>query len=123
MIGFNSFSSSSGLACLAVSAQSQVEGMSTEWQNSPNRSGTTSSAQPAISGRASPAVVSQASDVGVIQWTTPYQSDHVESEQAKQAVRSEGQGMLKATARQFHDIYRYVLRSGGWTKSAPVTVK
>ena len=44
MIGFNTFSSPSGLACFAASAQNQVEGMSTEWQSSPNRSDTTSSA-------------------------------------------------------------------------------
>lgn len=123
MIGFNSFSSASGLAGFALSAQSQVEGMSTEWQNSPNGSDTTSSAQPAISSRANPAVVAQASDVSVTQTTTRYQFDHAESKQAIPAARSEPEGMLKAATRQFHDIYRYVLRSGGWTKSAAATVK
>ena len=123
MIGFNTFSNASGLACFAVSAQSQVEGMSTEWQNSPNGSDTISSARPAISSRATPAVVSQPSDERVTQATTRYQFDHAESKQAIPAARPEPEGMLKATARQFRDIYRNVLQSGRWTKSAPVTVK
>ena len=123
MIGFSTFSSPSGLACFAASAQNQVEGMSTEWQNSPNGSDAMSSARPAISSCGTPAIVSQVSDGSVIQATTHYQSDHVESEQAKHATRSEAQGMRNATARQFHDIYRYVLRSVSWAKSAPVTVK
>jgi hypothetical protein len=110
MIGFNTFSSASGLAGFALSAQSQVEGMSTEWQNSPNGSDATSGAQPAISSRANPAVVSQTSDESVTQTTTRYQFDHVELKQARQAVSSEASGMLKAAARQFHDFYRYVLR-------------
>jgi hypothetical protein len=92
MIGFNTFSNASGLSCFALSAQSQVADMSPEWQNSPNGSDTISSARPAISSRATPAVVSQASDVGVIQATTHYQSDHVESKQAKQAMRPKAQG-------------------------------
>jgi len=123
MIGFNTFSNVSGLACFAVSAQSQVDGMSAEWQNSPNGSDTISSARPAISSRDNLAVVSQVSDGSGTQTTTDRHFDHVELKQAKQAVRSEAQGMLKAAARQFHDIYQYVLRSGGWTKSAPATVK
>jgi hypothetical protein len=101
MIGFNTFSNASGLACFAASVQNQVEGMSTEWQSSPNRSDTTNRVRPAISNRGTPAIVSQASDVGVTQAATHYQSDDVESKQAKQAVRPEAQGMLKATARQF----------------------
>jgi hypothetical protein len=119
MIGFNSFSSSSGLACLAASAQNQVEGISTEWQSSPNGSDTISSARPAISSRDNLAVVSQVSDGSGTQATTDHRFDHVESKQAKQAVRPEAQDMLKATARQFHDIYRYVLRSGSWTSRRP----
>jgi hypothetical protein len=120
MIGFNSFSSSSGLACFAASAQNQVEGMSTEWQSSPNRSDTTSSARPAISRRDNLAVVSQVSDGSGTQATTDHRFDHIELKQAKQAVKSEAQGVLKAAARQFHDIYRCVLRLGSSTKSTTV---
>jgi len=113
MIGFNTFSNASGLARFGASAQNQVEGMSTEWQSSPNRSDTTSSARPAISSRDNLAVVSQVSDGSGTQATTDHRFDHVESKQAKQAVRPEAQGMLKAAARQFHDIYRYFGRSAG----------
>jgi hypothetical protein len=92
MIGFNSFSSSSGLACLAASAQNQVEGISTEWQSWPNGSDTISSARLVISSLGTPAIVSQASDNSGTHAATHRQSDHAESKQAKQAMRPKAQG-------------------------------
>jgi hypothetical protein len=122
MIGFNTFSSASGLA-FAISAQSQVEDMSTDWEKSPDGPDTTHSAPPAISSRVSPVEISDASDESVTQTTARHQFDHVESKPAKQAARFEARGVLKAASRQFHDIYQYVLRSGSLGKSAPATIK
>jgi hypothetical protein len=123
MIGFNTFSSPSGLACFAASAQYQVEGMSTEWQSPPNGPDTTSSARPAISRRDNLAVVSQVSDGSGTHATTDHRFDHIELKQAKQAVKSGGARHAESDRKAIHDIYRYVLRSGSWTKSTPVTVK
>jgi hypothetical protein len=126
MIGFNTFSNASGLACFAVSAQSQADAMPTEWQSPAGGPSTLASDdRPAISSRADLTGNSHASNIDVT--STSHPLDHSELEQAKQAVRSEAQGMLKFAARQVHDvtldIYRHVLRSRGWTKSAAVTIR
>jgi hypothetical protein len=111
MIGFNSFSNTSGLACFTVSAQSQAGGLSTEWESSRKATDATTSA----------------SGVRVTEKSADRRLDRGELEHAKPAARADARGVLKATARHFHDItadiYRYVVRSGSWTKSAPVTVK
>jgi hypothetical protein len=126
MIGFNTFSNASGLACLAVSAQSQVDAMPSEWQSlAAGPSTLASDDRPAISSRMDLAGITHASNIDVT--STNHPLDHSELEQTKQAVRSEAQGMLKSAARQFHDvtldIYHHVFRSRGWTKSAAVTIR
>jgi hypothetical protein len=126
MIGFNTFSHASGLACFAVSAQSQVDAMPTEWQSSAGGPSTLASDdRPAIPSLLDLAAISHASHMDVT--STSHPLDHGELEPAKQAARSEAQGMLKAAARQFNnialDLYRHVLRSTGWTRSAAVTIR
>jgi hypothetical protein len=126
MIGFNTFSNTSGLACFAVSAQSQVDALPTEWQSSPGGSSTVASNDlPAISSLLDLAAISHASHMDLTSTSRPL--DHSELQQVKQAVRSEAQGMLKSAAKQVHDvtldIYRHVLRSSGWTKSAAMTIR
>jgi len=126
MIGFNTFSNASGLASFAVSAQCQVDALPTEWRTSSCGPSTgTANDRPAISTDADLARVSHDSNMDVT--STSHPPDRSELEQPKQAVRSVAQGMLKAAARQVHDvtldIYRHVLRSSGWTKSAAVTIR
>jgi hypothetical protein len=126
MIGFNSFSNASGIACFAVSAQSQVDALPTEWRSLPDEPSTvTSNDRPVSSSCANLAAVSHASNVDVTSTSDPL--DRGELEQAKQVVKPEAQGMLKAAARQLHDItsdiYRHVLQSRGWTKPAAMTIR
>jgi hypothetical protein len=126
MIGFNTFSNASGLACFAVSAQSQVDAMPTEWQRPAGGPSTLASDdRPAIPSLVDLAAMSHASHMDVTSTSRPL--GHSELEQGKQAAGSEAQGRLKAVARQVHDvtldIYRHVFRSRGWTKSAAVTIR
>ena len=110
MIGFNTFSNASGLACFAVSAQSQVDAMPTEWQGSAGGPGTLArDDRPAIPSLVDLAAISHASHMDVT--STSHPLDHVELEQVRQAVRSEAQGMLKSAARQVHDITLDILPS------------
>jgi hypothetical protein len=126
MIGFNTFSNASGLACFAVSAQSQVDAMPTERQSpAGGPSAQASDDRPAISSHMDLAGISHASNMDVT--STSHLLDHSKLEQAKQVVRSEAQGILKSAARQVHDvtldIYRHLLRSRGWAKSVAVTIR